>query len=255
MTHNPSAAIAAGLTGLWLVCLALWRPSPRALLLAVAAAAFGALLGAVLWVPALLETSLVQVERMNRGELNYHNQFLVWPGLHPFLWGLQERSAYRPIGFPFDLQLLYPHSAYGPTKLGLWQAVTFAVALPLFVLGLVGARRGSRRGSEGEGGGQRGRLRGGGRLELVTAGFGLFVFLLFYSQSFDWWLPLWERYALLRSIQLPARFLPGACIGLALAAGGLLALRTRVGPRSWTFVVLVVFLLGATMIPRRHYPV
>src|SRR5262245_32788053 len=66
LTHNPSAAIAAGLTALWVVCLTLWRPSPRAALLATSAALFGALLTAVLWVPALLETSIVQVERMNR---------------------------------------------------------------------------------------------------------------------------------------------------------------------------------------------
>ena len=71
----------------------------------------------------------------------------------------------------------------------------------------------------------------------------------------------------LRSIQLPARFLPAACFGLALAAGACLTLfggppaepdRTRrrsAGRPAWAFVVLVTVVLGATMIPGRHYPV
>ena len=253
LTHNPSAAIAAGLCALWLVPLSLWRPSRRGLVLAGSAALYGALLAAFLWLPALLEVSLVQVERMNRGELHYRNQFLVWPGLHPFLWGLQERSAYRPIGFPFDLQLLYPHSAYGPTKLGLWQALTLGAALPLFVLALLRAGRG------GGGRAVERRLAGRGavagrRLELLSAGFGLAVFLLFYSQSFDWWLPLWERYTLLRSIQLPARFLPGACLGLALAGGALLALYLRPGAGAWLLAGGAAVLLGVTMTPRRGMP-
>ncbi|HEX2034739.1 MAG TPA: DUF6541 family protein, partial [Chloroflexota bacterium] len=260
LTHNPSAAIAAPLTGAWLVCLSLRRVSGRALLGAASAALLGAALAAVLWVPALLETSLVQVERMNRGELHYRNQFLIWPGFHPPLWGLQERSAYT-IGFPIDLHLIYPHSAYGPTKLGLWQGVMFvgaSVALLVTAARLARARSSEFEvpGSEltrNSGPGTR-NWNGDQRLATLTLVFGLLLFLFAYSQSFDWWLPLWERFSLLRAIQLPARFLPAACYGVAMATGASLALYAPVRRITWALVVLAVLVLAATWMPRRPLP-
>ncbi|HEX2034798.1 MAG TPA: DUF6541 family protein, partial [Chloroflexota bacterium] len=142
LTHNAVAAIGCFVTFLWLACLSLWRPSLRALLGAASAALLGAALVAVLWVPALLETSIVQIERHHRGNLHYRNHFLIWPGFHPeTVWGLQERGPWTP-GFPIDLHLIYPHSLYGPVRLGLWQGVTCAVAVAVLATRLARAAHG-----------------------------------------------------------------------------------------------------------------
>ena len=40
-------------------------------------------------------------------------------------------------------------------------------------------------------------------LTCLTVGFGLFLAVVCYSQSFDWALPLWERFPPLRAMQFP----------------------------------------------------
>src|SRR5262249_2319381 len=153
--------------------------------------------------PAVLETPLVQVERMDRGNLHYGNWFLTWPGYHAPLWGLPERSPWTP-GWPVDLHLVYRHALYGAPKLGLWQ--TLSLGLPLLATGVFLARRPA--------------LSDRQRLILLSVAFGAAAAVAGYAQSFSWALPWWERFAWLRAIQAPYRLLGPVGYGVALATGG-----------------------------------
>ena len=251
LTHNVSAVAGALLVPLWLGCLWLWRPNPGALLGLAGAAGAGALGSAFFWLPALGETGLVQVERMYRGNLHYRNWFLTWPGVHGALWGLPERSPWT-VGAPVDLHPVYPHALYGAPKAGLWQS--------LLVLGGAGATLSWPLGgplsgivgwpSPGAPPGRRAPVRGperaplapsgsGARLAVLSSLGGALLAVLLYAQSFDWALPLWERYGALRAVQAPYRLLGPAAIAGALAAGGALALwcpARRPAGRAWVGV-------------------
>ena len=65
---------------------------------------------------------------------------------------------------------------------------------------------------------------GGAVWDILVTATGLLLALGLYVQSFDWFLPLWERYPLVRSIQLPSRLLGPAVFGVAVAGAGALAL-------------------------------
>ena len=244
LTHNLSSILGAFIAPAWVGCLWLWRPHRRALLL-LGGTALGAALGAALltiffWLPALMETVLVQVERIHRGDVNYRHWFLTWPGYHSSHWGLQERSL-KTRGVPIDLHLIYPHPHHGPPLLSLWQGVLwlgalFALALtttPLSRMRLAALKRlpviPQQR-----------------RLLVLTIGFGLFLALACYSQSFDWALPLWERLPPLRAIQFPYRLLAPAAYGIGLAAGGTLTLWAAPRRRVWVAISLAVVGLGFT---------
>ena len=165
-----------------------------------------------------MELTLVQVERIYSGDVNYRNWLLTWPGYHSPHWGPQESSSWTR-GFPVDLHLIYPHRMHGPPPLSLWQGVLFLFAL--FALTLTTTRL-SRVGSAALV-----RLHAIPqplRLSGLTVGFGLLLALVCYSQSFDWTLPLWEQLPPLRAIQFPFRLLTPAGYGIALAAGGALTL-------------------------------
>ena len=217
LTHNISALLGAYIAPAWLVCLWLWRPNRRALLLLCGTALGAVVLTAFFWLPALTEIPLIQTDRLHVRDLSYRHYFLTWPGYHSSHWGLQERSPWTR-GFPVDLHLIYPYTlSSGPVPLSLWQGVLFLGAL--FALTTRPLRR----------------MRSTAlnrlpaiphqlRLSGLTVGFGLILALVCYSQSFDWALPLWERLAPLRAIQLPFRLLAPAGYGIALAAGGALTL-------------------------------
>ncbi len=239
LTHNISTLFGALITPAWIVCLWLWRPHRRALLLLGGAALGAALLTAFFWLPALLEIPLMQTDRLHAGDLNYRHYFLTWPGYHSPHWGLQERAPWMR-GFPVDLHLIYPYTLNsGPVPLGLWQGVLFLGALFAFALAMTPLRR----------------MRSAAlnrphpipqhlRLGSLTVGFGLLLAVASYSQSFDWALPLWERLPPLRMIQFPFRLLAPAGYGIALAAGGALTLWATPRRRTYVAISLVVVGLG-----------
>lgn len=218
LIHNISAIIGAFITPAWIACLWLWRPSPRALLLLGCAALGAAVLTAFFWLPALMELTLVQVERIHGGGVNYRNWVLTWPGYHASFWGPQEHSPHTR-GFPVDLHLIYPYPPHGPPLVSLWQGMLWLGALIAFTLAAtpLGRRRAARLPRPSP-------IRRTLRLTNLTVSFGLFLAVVCYSQSFDWALPLWERFPLLRAMQFPFRLLVPTAVGLALATGGALTL-------------------------------
>ncbi len=248
LTHNISSLLGAFITPAWIVCLWLWRPNRRALLLLCGAALGAAVLTVFFWLPALLEIPLVQADRIHVGDLNYRNWFLTWPGYDAPHWGAQEGSPWTR-GFPVDLHLIYPHRGTGPLPLSLWQGVLWLGALIAFALTATPLRR----------------MRSTAlnrlpaiphqlRLSGLTVGFGLILALVCYSQSFDWALPLWERLAPLRAIQLPFRLLAPAGYGIALAAGGALTLWLSPNRLVWAATGLVVVGLGVAGVGGRAMP-
>ena len=255
LAHNAVAAVAAVVAATWLGCLCLWRPSLRALLAAVTAAVAGALAVTFFWLPALLETALVQIENNLHGNLNYHNHFLRWPGFHrEDVWGLQTRGPWT-VGFPVDLHLIYPHSLYGPVRLGLWQAIIWLAALAVLAwqgTKLLRARRrhASRAGHQPAAG----AATFDRRLGVLVVAYGLLLAAACYSQTFDWALPWWDRFAALRSIQLPSRLLAPAVFGLALALGGSMALCLRPGRRAWALAMIAAACLTVAGLGGRHVP-
>ena len=238
LTHNISALIGAFITPAWIVCLWLWRPNRRAFLVLGGTALGAAVLTAFFWLPALLETALVQVERIHGGDLNYRNFFLSWPGYHSSHWGLQERSP-QTRGFPVDLHLIYYHPSQGPPLFSLWQGVLFLGAFFALALNVMPLRRMHRAALNWLPASPQ-QLR----LIVLTSVFGLILALACYSQSFDWALPLWERLPPLRALQFPFRLLAPAGYGIALAAGGALTLWAAPRRPVWVAISLAVFGLG-----------
>ena len=246
LTHNISALIGAFITPAWIVCLCLWRPNRSAFLVLGGTALGAAVLTAFFWLPALTETSLVQVERIHGGDLNYRHWFLTWPGYHSSHWGLQERSP-QTRGFPVDLHLIYPHPLHGPPPLSLWQGVLWLGALFALTATLLRRMRSAALNRLPASLQQR-------RLIVLTVGFGLILALACYSQSFDWALPLWERLPPLRALQTPFRLFTPAAYGIGLAAGGALTLWAAPRRRVWVVISLAVVGLGFAGVGGRVMP-
>ena len=161
---------------------------------------------------------------MYRGNLHYRNWFLTWPGVHGALWGLPERSPWTP-GFadrpapglpPRPLRRAQGRPVAVPAR----AARLWAAGAGWWLGAAAGGRERSARGSA--------LARLGPRLAASSASAGPLAVLL-YVQSFDWALPLWERFAAVRAIQAPYRLLGPAALATALAAGGALALWCRAG--------------------------
>jgi hypothetical protein len=259
LSHNAVAAVTAVVAMSWVACLFAWRPRRAALLATASAALVGVLAVAFFWVPALTETSIVQIENNQHGDLNYHNQFLTWPGYHrEEVWGMQTRGAWT-VGTPIDLHLLYPNSLYGPVRLGIWQAVVWGAGGLVLVWQAARYASGLRV-AEAETHGWRvdrtepetTAWRPDRRLVLLATAYGLFLATACYSQTFDWALPWWDRYAVLRSIQLPSRLLAPAMFGLGLTLAGTLALCVRPGKRAWFAAVVASLCLAVGGIGARH---
>jgi hypothetical protein len=246
LTHNVTALMTALIAGVVLLCLWLARPSTRALLVAASAPLAGAAASAFFWLPALRDTGLVQTERLHSGNLHYRNHFLIWPGFHPAQWGEPARSVWTP-GWPVDLHLLFAYSSAGPPKLALWQAVAL-VSAALLLAAAVYRRVYQRRARACVPSGDAPPTPGSVRSAYAAGVGGLILVAATYAQQFDWALPLWERYALLRSIQLPSRLLAFTGLGAALAAGSTLALWRRPGRAAWALAVgLTTFCAVASM--------
>jgi hypothetical protein len=238
LTHNVSAAVAPVVLAGWLVVCWLAYPGWPALARTATAGALGGALGAFVWVPALLHAPQVQLERMHAATNHFRNWFLVWPGYHPELWGLPERSPWTP-GWPVDLHLVYAHSLYGPPRAGLGQGLAIlAGALALLAVS-VRHRRGPAAG----------RSPG-----LLATAFGLLLAVGLYALCFDWFLVWWQRYPALRSIQFPYRLLGPVAIGAGLAGAGALALLTRPGARAWLLAAGLSLALAVSGTAGRSLP-
>ena len=248
LTHNISSILGAFIAPAWVGCLWLWRPHRSAFLVLAGTALGAAVLTAFFWLPALLEMPLVQLDRIHSEAVNYRNWFLTWPGDHASFWGPQEHSP-QTRGFPVDLHLIYPYPPHGPPPMSLWQGVLWLGALIAFALTTTPLRR----------------IRSTAlnrlpaipqhlRLSTLTGGFGLFLTLACYSQSFDWALPLWEHLPPLRAVQFPFRLLAPAGYGIALAAGGALMLWVTPRRRAWVAICLAVVGLGIAGVGDRAIP-
>jgi hypothetical protein len=253
LAHNVSAAVAPVVLAGWLVVCWLAYPGRVALVRTVTAGALGGVLGAFVWVPALLHAPQVQLERMHTGTNHFRNWFLIWPGFHPELWGLQQRSPWTP-GWPVDLHLVYAHSLYGPPRASLWQGLAvLAGALALLVV--LSRPRGESRPAAplaGPEGFRSGRARvAPGRL--ATA-FGIVLAVGLYALCFDWVLVWWQRYPALRSIQFPYRLLGPVAVGAALAGAGALALLVRPGARAWLIAAGMSLVLAVAGTAGRPLP-
>ena len=237
LTHGISTIFGVFIAPAWIVCLWLWRPNRRALLLLGGVALGAAVLTAFFWLPVLLEIPLVQTDQLHVRDLSYRHYFLSWPGYHSSHWGLQVRAPWTR-GFPVDLHLIYPYTlSSGPVPLSLWQGVLFLGALLALTATLI-----RRMGSVALN-----RLHAIPQqlgFNSLTVGFGLLLALACYSQSFDWALPLWEKLALLQAIQFPFRLLAPAGYGVALAAGGALTLWAAPSRRVWAATGLAILGLG-----------
>ena len=88
---------------------------------------------------------------------------------------------------------------------------------------------------------------------LVTLA-GLLLGVGLYLQSFDWFLPLWERSSIVRSIQLPSRLLGPAVYGIALAGAARSPWSCPPGAWAWTVAAVAVVVLGVTGTLRRPLP-
>ena len=241
LVHNVSAAVAPVVLAGWLVVC--WRayPGRAALARTVTAGALGGVLGAFVWVPALLHAPQVQLERMHTGTNHFRNWFLIWPGYHPELWGLQQRSPWTP-GWPVDLHLVYAHSLYGPPRASLWQGLAvLAGALALLVA--LSRRRGASRGPDPL-----------ARPGLPATAFGVLLAVGLYALCFDWVLVWWQRYPALRSIQFPYRLLGPVALGAGLAGAGALALLVRPGARAWPVAAGLAVVLAVAGTAGRPLP-
>ena len=242
LTHNISSLLGVFIVPVWIGCLWLWRPHRRALLLLGSAALGAAVLTAFFWLPALLETTLVQTDRLHHGGVHYRHWFLTWPGYHAPYFGPQEQSP-QTRGFPIDLHLIYPYPRHGqfqgPPLVSLWQATLWLGTITAFVL--TTTPLGHRYSAMLHRPPIIPRFL---RLSGLMIGFGLLLALVSYSQSFDWALPLWERLPPLRAVQFPFRLLTYAAYGLALAAGGTLTLWAAPRRSTWAAIILATVGLG-----------
>ena len=252
LTHNISLILGAFIAPAWVGCLWLWRPHPRALLVLRGTALGAAVLTAFFWLPAIIETTLVQIDLVHSGAVSFRNWFLTWPGHHASFWGPQEHSPHTR-GFPVDLHLIYPwpRSGHfqGPPPGSLWQGVLFLGTIAALALAAtpIGLRRAARLHRSAP-------MRRARRLTSLTVSFGLLLTLACYSQLFDWALPLWEHLPLLRTVQFPFRLLAPAVLGLALATGGAVTLWLAPHRHAWVLLSLATIGLGIAGIGGRIIP-
>ena len=234
LTHGISALLGAGLASAWFVTLFVCRPEWTAAVRTAGAAVLGALTTTFSWYPTLANSSLVQTERMQLNIQNFRNWFIHWPGYHPPLWGLQERSPYT-IGFPVDLHLVYSNVLTGPMRLSLWQAVILLTGIAY-----LGWRLWRRPSGEG----------------LPTAvtfpvAFGVIVALVLYANQFDWAVAVWEAYPALQKIQMPTRLLGPIAFAVALVLGGTVTVLPRTGWATFFATASIAAVLVASGVANR----
>ncbi|HEV2125553.1 MAG TPA: hypothetical protein VGW38_22605, partial [Chloroflexota bacterium] len=233
----------------------------RSLLDVSAAALVAASLTAFFWLPALGETSLVQLEWATSGNVDFR-QWLVDPAgateKHKHVENRQTRTGY------VDLNLHYPHQLIAPPKVSLAQVGLASVGLAFTGVMLVRAARRLAlprrriRPSPGQAGAALPAER--------AAPWAVPTFLLIAGVC--WYLTiapsatLWERLPGLHLLQFPWRLLGPIAVCVALAGAGALAslqfwLEARWDRRGWiagtTVVVLVMSGVLVNSLGDRHY--
>ena len=182
LSSNPVALITFPFLVLWAAWLAYQDRSWRSLGRGLVCLGLGAGLAAYFWAPALAESSLVHLERLKQGYLNYRNHFVQPQQLLVSAWG-------------------YGYSLSGPEdgasfQLGIPQLLAWAAALAF----LPRIRR-------------RSPLAGQWAV-LGLATTAVAAFLASQPAAF-----LWDRLPLLQIIEFPWRYLSLAVFGLALLVG------------------------------------
>jgi len=140
LTHNISALMGAALLASWLIPLAAldgsWRLRGMALSRTATAMALGLGLGAFFWLPALAESSLVQI-RLAQGDFYDPRNWLFDP---TYILPAVARPDYPHTRLgPVDFSAIFDYRALGqavPEKISLWQ-LTLWVAAVAAALGVV----------------------------------------------------------------------------------------------------------------------
>ncbi|CAA9270210.1 MAG: hypothetical protein AVDCRST_MAG77-3099 [uncultured Chloroflexi bacterium] len=212
LAHNISAVLAAVVALVWIGALALGRPAWPALGAVALAGATAAGSTAFFWIPALGETSAVQLERLHEGQLHFENWLVDPSSAVEAQRGPGNRQTQSGL---IDTHLLYPHQFLPPPRVSLAQAVQGVIAL---VAVAWMAWQAARRRALTE------PLAVAATL-LVLAGA---CWFLTFSVS----LPLWQHVPGLALLQLPSRLLGPLALALAIAsAGGVAAIATALESR------------------------
>ncbi len=205
LTHNISSVLGFALLAAWTVALP-WIDSEhapadpggvvRAWGRVAAAVAAGTALTAFFWVPALVETRYVQIERARGGVYDFHGWLFTWPDL---LLGLRRGLEPAMGAPPAGPRALLAQAAVGkslPERVSPWQIALWLLALLLPLL--------TRR-----------RPKAAGFWCASAAA----CWLLNASPA-AW---LWEHLPLLAFVQFPWRLYGPLSLGVALASAAALA--------------------------------
>ena len=143
LTHNVSALIGMGLLAVWVAATAVATGGPRLrpLVRTVTSVAAGLGLSAFFWVPALAESSLVQI-RMAQGDFYDPRSWLFDP-LHVALGVTRKEYPHTRLG-PADLAVVFDYHALGiaaPEKPSLWQLLLWVFAITVALVALNAALR------------------------------------------------------------------------------------------------------------------
>ena len=215
LSHNISALIFSPFLLLYLL-IALWRHGSRPALLGVTGGLlFGLLLSGWFWLPALVETSLVQTDPVTSGYFAYTNHFLANPVQSSWLfdYDVAGRVAFR-MGLA---QVLLAMAGLG---VGLWALLT--------------------KRNQGDKAG----------LFFVFATLLISTFMLLSFSKF-----LWDALPLLPFTQFPWRFLSVQALATALLAGLLAWLPGRWLPRLVVVSAIALLLVaGLGWLETDHLP-
>ena len=198
----------------------------------VMSSSIGILISAFFWVPSVFETNLVQTDRLQLGAVNFHNWFIVWPGYHPPLWGLNDNKFTK--GFPFHLGFTYSNTIEGPLRLSLWQFLVFTASFILFLYQNLK---------------QNTRISKKQKYFLSIAAISSFIGIVVYSQQFDWMIVYWEKFPILQKIQMPTRMYGIIAYTSSIALGAILSIYSlrRLFLYPIVIILLIIFSLSGVI--------
>ena len=182
--HNLSAMLFSPIIGLWLLAEALSQPERgrwRTLGVGIAALAFGLILSAWYWVPALREQSLVQLQDQTTGYFHYAEHFRA-----------ADLVQWQPIhDYTFDAQ-------HNPFSMGLAQGILALAGLGALVMRAL----------------KRQKVPAG----QFVAALSLIVYTWLITPSSRW---VWEHVPLLPYVQFPWRLLSVQALAVGLLAANI----------------------------------